>query len=151
MKTHMFEQQGLGLAPFRCVAIIDSGPGNKKSCDHCGAGIRYAFEVVSRDGKSFNVGSDCALKTDDSGLRATVNRHLNALRRTQRYQRAVKPLLALLAQEDVRTRLAALPNPRGEHGRGNTALDFCTQVANDDRLFERVYKEAVAIARKAAL
>lgn len=89
-KQHIFEAAGLGLAPFRCVGCyVDKGPrdlGNgltagapgqpMGTCDYCGTGILYCFRIVSSDGKSFVVGSDCVAKTGDAGLRKVVDAEL---------------------------------------------------------------------------
>lgn len=73
---HCFERAGLGLAPFRCVDMITKKyqacqgapvqPGG--CCDYCGNGIMFCFVIKSRDGKTFEVGSDCVARTGDAGL-----------------------------------------------------------------------------------
>ena len=72
--VHPFEQALLGKAPFRCVRIqeiVHNGRAGS-SCDYCGTSIRWAFFIVSTDGKEFKVGCDCVAKTHDSGLKAEV-------------------------------------------------------------------------------
>jgi len=70
---HTFEKSGLGIAPFKYVNCIDAGK-VAGSCDYCSTGIRYAFIIQDVNGKEFKVGSDCVGKTNDSGLKRTVNR-----------------------------------------------------------------------------
>ncbi len=72
---HVFERSGLGTAPFRCVGMIEKAikypDGTSQAggcCDYCGNGIRYVFQVRSRDGRTFGVGCDCVARTGDAGL-----------------------------------------------------------------------------------
>lgn len=68
---HVFEKAGLGKAPFRCVGLTEKvyqscqgapvQPGG--SCDYCGTGIRWCFDIRSADGKRFVVGSSCVERT----------------------------------------------------------------------------------------
>jgi hypothetical protein len=71
MRIHPFTLSGHGKAPFRCIGMRENwfempGFGRKPggSCDHCGTGILYEFEIVSSDGHKFVVGSTCVEKTD---------------------------------------------------------------------------------------
>lgn len=69
--VHPWQALGLGLAPFRCVAVTVKKyqachgapilPGG--TCDACGMGIMYVYAIVSADGKNFGVGCDCVRKT----------------------------------------------------------------------------------------
>lgn len=73
---HVFERAGLGRAPFRCVGMAektyqahcDAPVQAAGSCDYCGNGIRYVYQIKSRDGRVFGVGSDCVARTEDAGL-----------------------------------------------------------------------------------
>ena len=89
---HPFEKSGLGKAPFRLVGhgtrigpiripnpdgtTTEIGsPGQPMgSCKHCGMGIADCYVIRSSDGKEFEVGSSCVLKTDDPGLKKEVKR-----------------------------------------------------------------------------
>lgn len=79
-KKHVFEQAGLGLAPFRCVGVKELHYGNASagqdfggSCEYCGHYIRNGFFIESADGKHFVVGSDCVEKTGDKGMKKEVD------------------------------------------------------------------------------
>jgi hypothetical protein len=65
--VHVWEAQGLGDAPFKCVGCRDLGA-TCGACDACNTPIRYEFEIEARDGRRFVVGSDCVEKTGDWGL-----------------------------------------------------------------------------------
>lgn len=74
---HPFTKSGLGEAPFRCVGMhVEQGPRQLPNgltvgapgqplgtCDHCGMGIKYVYDIVSADGNRFGVGCECVLKT----------------------------------------------------------------------------------------
>lgn len=143
--VHRFEKAGLGLYPFRCVGMETKAyvachgapvqPGG--TCDYCGNAILYVFHIVSKDGKHFNVGSDCVCRTGDEGLKRDVDRQ-PAWKAAKREQaRAAKAkrdaailanLRALLADKDVLAALAAMPHPLGfvdrDSGQPLTALDW---------------------------
>jgi hypothetical protein len=74
MSTHKFEKAGLGLAPFRCVGVVEhfiTYPGGRTqaagTCDYCGTGIRFEYLIKSSDGNKFVVGSDCVEKVGEVG------------------------------------------------------------------------------------
>ena len=92
-KIHPFEESGLGLAPFSYIGmeeiVIRHPDGHTQaggSCDHCGAGIRYAFWIKSSDGKRFKVGSDCVRKLDrvDNRLLSEVEREIAKFEKAKR-------------------------------------------------------------------
>lgn len=76
--VHPFEKSGLGKAPFRYIGLVERVCGGPDAngfqigvagqpagtCDHCGTGIKYCCQIVSADGKRFEVGCDCVMKTD---------------------------------------------------------------------------------------
>jgi hypothetical protein len=73
--VHPFTKSGLGLPPFRVVAMsnerIPNGDGTFRcgaTCDHCGTGIVETYHVVSADGKASKVGNVCVEKTADADL-----------------------------------------------------------------------------------
>ncbi len=69
--VHPFEKAGLGKAPFHCTGITtrvyQSCPGAPVQpggcCAYCGTGIKDCFIIKSADGKRFEVGCDCVVKT----------------------------------------------------------------------------------------
>lgn len=78
---HKFEAAGLGVAPFRCVAVRQNlfplGDGTSKpggTCDFCSNGIMWEFVIKGADGRTFKVGSDCVAKTGDAGMIRTSRR-----------------------------------------------------------------------------
>lgn len=148
VRIHPFEQSGLGLAPFQFVGMTErSGPIRTEvapgifaevgspgqpmgTCDHCGTGIKYCCEIVSRDGKRSIVGLDCVAKTykecattDDARMAARVRAEKNAIARTAARARREKReapereyiarMLAVAKTPAVAARLAAAPHPRG--------------------------------------
>lgn len=68
---HPWEAVGLGKAPFRVVGvneIVFKVPGEPPraggSCDYCGTGIRWAYQIQASDARTFKVGCDCVAKVD---------------------------------------------------------------------------------------
>ena len=66
--THVFEQAGLGQAPYQFLRCVQSS----SSCQFCGTKIMYRYYLQSKDGNEFFVGSDCILKSGDQGLTKVV-------------------------------------------------------------------------------
>lgn len=81
---HVFEEAGLGRAPFKYLGCIDE---RHQSCDYCGHEIRYNYMLESSDGRYCKVGSECILKAGDAGLieKVTLER-----RRREREKRRIK-------------------------------------------------------------
>lgn len=76
IRVHRWEVSGFGRAPFRCTGMTeqrhDMGGGKSKpggTCDYCGQGILYVFNIVSSDGRKFKVGCDCVAHTHDPAER----------------------------------------------------------------------------------
>jgi len=124
---HKFEIAGLGIAPFRCVGVVEkrykaapdapSQPG--ASCEYCGTGIVECCIIRDRNGKQFIVGNECVLKTDDSGLINLTKQAVNKFRREARHQREAVRIAAgreLLERADIREKLAAKPHPMANSG-----------------------------------
>ncbi len=156
LRMHPWESCGLGKAPFRCVGsgreTYQAIPGDPNcpiqpgtSCDYCGQGISNVAYMKSADGKSFKVGFDCAEKVysalnkahaladEDAKARAKLRRERLEMERTKRFEKAKekkKELEATLETEEMRTKLSALPHPRGfknrETGEALTLLDWAT-------------------------
>jgi len=94
MKIHVFEQAGLGKAPFRykgCgreVYQVVGGPAQPGgTCDYCGTAITNCFYLESADKKSFKVGCNCVEKTGDHGLINPVKQEVNRLKSIARNER----------------------------------------------------------------
>ena len=99
---HTFEERGLGKAPFTFLREIDLGLGNKSSCDHCGAAIRYEEIIRDTNGKTFKVGCVCVEKTGDRGLIDTMKREKRRQREEAKYQARVTEIAAAQAAERKR-------------------------------------------------
>lgn len=127
MKEHPFQAAGLGLAPFRCVGVISKvgpirypGPGGTTievgapgqpmgSCKYCGTSIKDCFQIVSADGKRFEVGCDCVRRTYaecDLGVPTDFEREMKKLERAKRQAREADKRAKLSAR--CRAALAAL-------------------------------------------
>lgn len=171
---HIFERAGLGKAPFKYVGMIEQDlcygevilnradfektgvrvttkPGG--SCDYCGAYIVNMFKIVSSDGKTFKVGSDCVHKTGDAGLKKIVDakvREMNAKRAAARDAQKIDAARAGLAREDVRAALSAKPHPmtwRAEKGETMLTMAewYMTNAGTKGKLgIAKVVAEAVA-------
>lgn len=90
---HPFETAGLGLAPFRLVAInknlYSACPGHSQpggTCAFCGQGILYECVIKSHDGKVFTVGQDCVRKIhrEDNRLATALQRELAKIAKEKR-------------------------------------------------------------------
>lgn len=94
--THPFEAAGLGIAPFRLVAVeekrfcptpgMPSKPGG--TCDHCGASIVECCVIADTNGKKFTVGSVCVNKTDDLHLTINLPQSIRAAKRISKMKAA---------------------------------------------------------------
>ncbi len=122
-KVHVFESAGLGKAPFTWVGyheerggkvteingvtVTVGAPGQPLgTCAFCGTGIAICCEIVSADGKSFVVGSDCVLKTGDKGLKVQVD-EMKATMNRKKQDATIAANLQWVEQN--REKLAALP------------------------------------------
>lgn len=65
--THVWQEAGMGQAPYRCTGHLDTGSVTT-TCDYCGAGLRHVFFVQDSQGNSYKVGMDCVGKTYDAKL-----------------------------------------------------------------------------------
>lgn len=79
LPTHVFEESGLGLPPFK---ILDYRLSDCRDtpCAHCGTLIKNIFEVASSDDIISLVGSTCVRKSGDKGLINQQKRHFAAQR-----------------------------------------------------------------------
>lgn len=124
-KVHVFEQAGLGKAPFtflgseKCVYVACPGapaqPGS--SCDYCGQAITYVFNIAGADGSRFKVGCECVKKTGDAGLKKVVAEAERARKSKERRDKNQAKVDAGYAWfETVRTLAETLPHPKGWEG-----------------------------------
>lgn len=71
--VHLFEQRGLGKAPFECVSYVDVGSVRAGvTCQYCGTAIRNVYTVRDALRATFVVGCECIRKTGDKGLRKAI-------------------------------------------------------------------------------
>jgi len=125
--THLFQQAGLGVAPFRFVGAhvktyqachgAPVQPGG--SCAYCGTGIMECCVIRDANGKEFIVGNVCVGKTGDAGLINLTKRAINALRTANKHVRddlRIQAARELLEVPAVRAALQAQPHPRGFGG-----------------------------------
>ena len=81
MSIHIWEQNGLGKAPFSVVGLMASDPEqcflespynvddyHTGSCRVCGIALKNNFLIDSADGNHFSVGCDCVQSSGDGGL-----------------------------------------------------------------------------------
>lgn len=95
-RIHPFEKAGLGTAPFRFIGmeekIFQACPGAPiqpgSSCDYCGQGIRYVFQVAGADGRAFKVGCDCIRKIAAKGERLLTDAEIAEKRFKREAKRA---------------------------------------------------------------
>lgn len=137
INRHAFEVAGLGKAPFRFVGMSEkvhpNGDGTVKAggtCSYCGTGIRFLCHIVSSDGKSAAVGTNCINKVGDNGLikayksSQTFRAHQRALR-AEKAKAVFNELTEILNAN--RSTLENQPHPMGfidrATGRALTAWD----------------------------
>ena len=82
---HIFEQAGLGTAPFRYVDYFEKKGG---FCDYCSHPITRHYGVQGTDGRTFYVGSECIFKHGDEGLIDTVKAKIREVDRERRRAKA---------------------------------------------------------------
>jgi len=107
-KIHVFENAGLGSAPFKFVGVYSipspslaehnptaynnqlrmMPPGyGCGACSYCGMPIMHNYLINSADGRKFAVGCDCVQKTGDAGL---IDAAKAAKRKAEREAREAK-------------------------------------------------------------
>jgi hypothetical protein len=159
---HVFERDGLGLAPFRFVECVErrgpitqvdpetgvwvsvGAPGQPMGTGaHCGQGIASCCVIESRDGKRFEVGTSCVLKTGDAGLRRDVNRAKNDARRAKKDA----DIAALHAR--IVPHMGALSSVASPTGRGSMAsyLDWMMRWAGQSGQMRALKYASEALAK----
>jgi hypothetical protein len=152
--VHVFEAAGLGKAPFKLGAIVDTAAGKDAqglvlvgytpegfaihttpggTCAYCGHAIIVLCKIVSADGQRFHVGTDCVNKTGDAGMEKRVATFASARASKQRKALAAAKkadLATLLADETVCATLAAMPHPLAwRAAQGDTLLGWAQWMA----------------------
>lgn len=139
---HVFEEAGLGRAPFRFIGAehrvgpIEISPGcfvgapgqPMGSCQYCGQGIADCCIIRDADGKTFVVGNVCVNKTGDKGIIDPVKRAMARIQTQKRHARAdarIKAAKALLEVDSVMAKLRAEKHPMEWRAKqGATLLDW---------------------------
>ena len=125
---HKFEQAKLGKAPYKYLGVTENvfvacaGVAGKAggTCDFCSNGIRWEVNFESADGHVFKVGTDCAEKAGDAGMKPILTRakreinRVTADRRKEREQvRIDAALIAMNEDEGLIAWAVCQPHPRG--------------------------------------
>jgi hypothetical protein len=135
---HIFEQAGLGQAPYRFLGIrkvtFQAGYGAPiqpgACCMFCSTGIVYQFWLQSADGKRFFVGSDCIYKSGDIGLKSIIDPHVKAHEaemRRERENQYIKEFSEFCTRVDYwkRPELTGQPHPNSYWAStGKTLADY---------------------------
>jgi hypothetical protein len=106
-RQHPFEKAGFGHGPYTYVGCreetFQACPGAPikagGTCDYCGNGIRFKFDVVSADGVKFGVGCDCVNKLYSHLNKATIER--DPIYRKIQDDRRERMLIARHAREEA--------------------------------------------------
>lgn len=141
---HLFEQAGLGVAPFRVVGfdvqpkeirtmlpdgveLIQKGGG---SCDYCGNGIMTFVWIKGVEGERFKVGTTCCEKVGKKGDRRLLSevqklkRKATNDKRRARDKRKIREGYEWLSHLENRNALRELPHPaKWAADNGQTHLD----------------------------
>lgn len=116
-KIHLFEQSGLGKAPFAFVEWFEGNatpPAPITVCDYCSNVIKNCFKIQSSDGKTFVVGSECVKKTGDKGLHKVVEKEARRQKTIKDWQKWLEVKNAIKEStltKDLQEKLSALPHP----------------------------------------
>lgn len=90
-KIHEFELADLGKAPFTFIGLEIRDNKCPDTCKYCGKDIVYCYLLKSSDGKRFFVGSNCILKSGDSGLINMVKSKKNKINEVKRAYKFKNP------------------------------------------------------------
>jgi hypothetical protein len=153
LDIHPFERARLGAAPFRFVGMSEkvyvAWPGAPEqpagTCDFCGNGIRYCYNIESADGKRFIVGCDCVKRTDKESLvnatefeRAVAQQKREQARartraRTAREEERIAQALEAFDQDaEAQDKASKRPHPlEWRAAKGATLLDWIDWMRNN--------------------
>lgn len=169
---HKFEAAGLGVAPFKCVAVYskvykaspDAPAQVGGACDYCSTGIVQHCEILSADGRRFVVGNECVRHTYDKNLISETQVKVNALKREQRHEREAARIEAaktLLTDVRIQAALIETPHPIAARAeKGETMLDsvewFFANAGNKgkiemSKMIEKIDADAIDIEHAVAV
>lgn len=117
---HIFEEAGLGTAPFKCIDRFFTDA--TRACDYCSTSIHEVYVIRSADNRTFIVGNVCVEKTGDEGLIDEVK----SFQRERRHEEADRRIAAARVQlESVKQLLGSELHPFAYLSRqGKTLLDY---------------------------
>ena len=131
---HVFENAGLGAAPFKFVGYVEA---RGSSCDYCGTSIMGCYLIKSADGRRFKVGCDCVRKTGDVGLIVVVD---DAAKKAKRKAKAARDLAKIaLAQETLAANPELLADRPHPSIKGKTLRDYATWMMANAGTTGRLY------------
>ena len=121
-KVHVFEEAGLGVAPFEFIKVIKQHGSN---CMYCGTGITYNCIIQDSQGRRFIVGNVCVGKTDDSGLIKVVDEQTKEFKRQEAENRVKAAVEVYEARPEIKTVLRQQEHPNFAD---KTLLDYVEYV-----------------------
>ena len=127
-QVHVFQSAGLGVGPFKLSHVTAEGG----RCEFCGTNILWRFYIKGTDGGTFFVGSDCVLKTGDTGLirvvEAEVKRRQAEARKAKEKEK-MSNLHAILSSPATIAKLQAMPHPNAWYAsKGRTMKDYADWI-----------------------
>lgn len=151
---HAFEHKGLGKAPFHFVDmhIRQNSEGRAAgTCQHCGANILFCCVIRSADGRTFEVGNQCVLKTDDNGLINPVELAVKAAQRRKTAERRQKKLAEFIGAARVKyeralPELRKHPHPKDYFAAAGKTLadyyEFCVSMTSNKGSIDQMLRAA---------
>lgn len=155
--AHLFEQAGLGKAPFKLVghrenwfkAGNDVKPGG--TCDYCSTGIAYEYVIESADRVRSVVGCDCILKLEWVS-NSTLIKQVDQIRkegarkrREAKLAEQIRQATEVLADPVISSFLSSQPHPKLS---GKSLLDYCQWLLRNAGVNGR--QQAARIVKRAA-
>lgn len=122
--THVWQEVGMGIAPYRCTGVTDTGS-ISTTCDACGAGLRYVYHVRDGRGDNYKVGCDCIGRVSDSRLTTEAKQAKAKLDREKKRAAAEARRQAWVAKRDAELERQRLANG----GKTDEELRHAAQVA----------------------
>lgn len=135
---HVFEQAGLGKAPFTCIGVasipdasmaecnplgymnaMKALPKGAGSCKFCGMPLIHNYIIKDSLGGTFVVGCECVNKTDDAGLIDKTVKVKKAHEKAIRAEKSAKKKADIKAQREAELKekqdAFILENPKEVH------------------------------------
>lgn len=136
--VHVFEQAGLGKAPFNCIGVasipdasmaeknpvgyanaMKALPKGAGSCKYCGMPLIHNYIIKDALGTTFVVGCECVNKTGDAGLMTETVKVKKAHEKAIRAEKSAKKKADIKAQREAELKekqdAFILENPKEVH------------------------------------